>query len=336
MSELHPPPREDAGAEEALRSGLRAEALSAAAMQRIRRATEAEWRATTKTSPGRRAWPWAAAASVVLLTLVSGWFLLDGRTAAGAGKLGALVRAEAPGLLERRTLRPDRVVAAGGLLQAGQSFLTEGNALLGLAAGGNLRVARDTSFSIESASHVRLSRGEIYVDIPPDAHSDANLVISTPAGEFRHLGTQFALAVGNAGTRLRVREGNVQWRAGQEASVVDAGTELLIDGGEVVRREIAAVGDAWTWAESLAPDIDIENRPLSEFLDWFCRETGRRLVVSDEEVRGQLATIRMHGSVRGMTAMQALSAVMAATSLRVDLPEGAIRVSLASASTQVR
>jgi hypothetical protein len=119
--------------------------------------------------------------------------------------------------------------------------------------------------------------------------------------------------------------------------VVTAGTELLIDrSGEVSRREVAAMGDAWTWTEALAPDIDIENRPLSEFLDWFCRETGRRLVVSDEEVRGQLTTIRMHGSVRGMTAMQALSAVMAATSLRVDLPEGAIRVSLASASTQVR
>jgi hypothetical protein len=83
----------------------------------------------------------------------------------------------------------------------------------------------------------------------------------------------------------------------------------------------------------MAPDIEIENRPLQEFLVWFSRETGRKLELADDEVRKQTATIRMHGSVRGLTALEALSAVMAATTLRFELPEGAIRVSSARAST---
>ena len=61
-----------------------------------------------------------------------------------------------------------------------------------------------------------------------------------------------------------------------------------------------------------------------------CRETGRKLVISDEATRQQVATIRMHGNVHGLEPLQALKAVMASTSLKLELPEGAIRVSFAS------
>ena len=53
----------------------------------------------------------------------------------------------------------------------------------------------------------------------------------------------------------------------------------------------------------------------------------------DDAARKQAATIRMHGNVRGLTRMEALSAVMAATTLRFELPEGVIRVSSARDST---
>jgi hypothetical protein len=82
----------------------------------------------------------------------------------------------------------------------------------------------------------------------------------------------------------------------------------------------------------MAPDFEIENRPVMEFLVWFSRETGRKLELADDEARRQTATILMHGNVRGMTTMEALSAVMAATTLRFELPEGAIRVSSARGS----
>ena len=82
----------------------------------------------------------------------------------------------------------------------------------------------------------------------------------------------------------------------------------------------------------MAPDIDIENRPLQEFLEWVARETGRKLVMADDATRRQVGTIRMHGNVRGLTPMEALMAVMASTSLRFDLPAGVIRVSFAGES----
>ena len=79
----------DEAADQALRAGLRANGLSAEAMQRIRRATEAEWRAQVEAAPAppRRRWvPLAAAASLVML-LVAGALTLyvnDQRAATGA------------------------------------------------------------------------------------------------------------------------------------------------------------------------------------------------------------------------------------------------------------
>jgi hypothetical protein len=92
---------------------------------------------------------------------------------------------------------------------------------------------------------------------------------------------------------------------------------------------MATAGHDWAWTEAMAPYIAIENRPLFEFLQWFARETGRRLDIDDAS-RKQAMGIVMHGSVKGLTLTEALSAVMATTtSLKYELPEGAIRVSSA-------
>jgi hypothetical protein len=95
---------------------------------------------------------------------------------------------------------------------------------------------------------------------------------------------------------------------------------------------IASSDKAWDWISVTTPNFEVDDRPLQEFLAWVARESGRELVLADEAARKQVATIRMHGSVNGLTPMQALSAVMAATSLRFELSEGEIRVSFAGDS----
>ena len=320
--------------EEVLRSNLRVPALSAEAMARIRRATEAEWRAQTGGSP-RRLWlPRAAAAAGAMLALAAAWQVgVRAPGLADGAPVAQLARADGAGIVELRALWRDAAVAVGSELRTGNDFEARGGSLLKLHGGGNLRVAPDSKFEVLSANSVRLDRGEIYVDIPPGAHADASFVAVTGAGEFRHVGTQFALAVINGTTRLRVREGQVQWHAPGGDSTLPAGTEVLIDRHmNVTRGEVESAGQQWSWTETMAPVIDIDNRPLGEFLDWFARETGRRLVVADVATQRQIDSIRMHGSVRGLNPMQALKAVMASTSLRFDLPAGAIRVSFAGES----
>jgi len=335
MNESHDPGQGlDSETERALRDNLRVPALSPEAMARIRVATEAEWRANVRQSAPRRWIPFAAAASLAVLAVAAGWNIFSGGSSALAGEsLATLARAQAPGVVELRSLWRESPVTVGSDLRSGQDLAARGSALLALRGGGNLRLAPDSELEVISANSVRLQRGELYVDIPPGAHADASFVAVTGAGEFRHVGTQFALAVIDGATRLRVREGRVSWNAAEGQSTVDAGTEVLIDRDHrVTRRALDSTGDAWSWTSSMAPEMEIEGRPLSEFLDWVARETGRKLVIADEGTRHQVMTIRMHGSVRGLEPLDALGAVMASTSLRFDLPAGAIRVSFASES----
>ena len=328
----------EGAADRALREGLRTPALSAEAMQRIRAATQQEWRAAHPLEPVRtpaRRWPaLAAAASVAMLAGVVGWNTFLSTSGTDGAVIGQLARFDAPGIAESRYLRPDVVLTQGSTLHAGQALDVGGDSLIALAGGGNLRVARASAFKVVAANAVELERGELYVDIPPGSRGSDRFNVVTPAGEFRHVGTQFALAIVNGMTRLRVREGSVLWHATEGDSTVNAGTEVVIDGNRTVtRRPIATTGREWVWAESMAPDIEIENRPLQEFLVWFSRETGRKLELADDAARLQTASILMHGNVRGLTAMEALTAVMASTTLRFELPEGVIRVSSAREST---
>ncbi len=132
-------------------------------------------------------------------------------------------------MVESGFLRRDVAMNPGEPLRAGQSFEVRGDSLVTLAGGGNLRLARASAIEVLAANAVKLERGELYVDIPPGLRGSERFMVVTPAGEFRHVGTQFAVAIVNGMTRLRVREGSVQWHATEGDSTVNAGTEVMID-----------------------------------------------------------------------------------------------------------
>jgi ferric-dicitrate binding protein FerR (iron transport regulator) len=326
-------PTPESEEERLLRENLNVRALSPEALQRIRVATEAEWRA--QVAPMRRRWiPVAAVASIALLAVGATWSIL-GRgpdTVAGA-PLARLERAAAPGVVESLFWWRESAVPVGAEIRGGQDLEARGATLFMLHDGGNLRIAPGSEFEVVAGNTLRLRSGEMYVDIPPGTRPAQSFVAITPAGEFRHVGTQFALAVIDGATRLRVREGSVRWQSGDSESTLKAGTEMFIDGDQkVAQRAIELAGPQWAWSDAMAPSVEIENRPLSEFLDWVARETGRKLVIADENARRQIETIRMHGDVHGLEPLQALEAVMASTSLHLELPAGAIRVSFAGVS----
>jgi ferric-dicitrate binding protein FerR (iron transport regulator) len=241
------------------------------------------------------------------------------------------MRVEDPGIVEEHLLRADTALDAGAVLRSGRTYRAIGQALVDLKDGGNLRMASGSEFEVLAKDDVRLESGEMYVDIPPGTRASSTFIARTEAGEFHHVGTQFALAVIQGETRLRVREGSVRWLAAAGESTVKAGTEVVFSkGAKAAERPVGTSGQEWDWTAKTTPDFEIDNRPLGDFLEWVARESGRKLVLADDETRKQAARVRMHGSVHGLTPMQALSAVMATTELRYDLPDGQIRVSFTS------
>jgi len=311
-----------------LRRGLKTEPLSAQALQRIRSAAEAEWRASVAVADAPRKWWRYASAAVVMLVLGGGWLLLSRQWTAPQGAvMGRLERADYPGVIERHRWAQDRVIASGEMLHSGQDILARGGARLALPGGGSVRVAPGTGVELISGHLLKVVDGSVYVDIPPASSRQVQFAVQTPAGTFTHLGTQFQVAVQGGQTQVRVREGQVRWHSAAGDVVSEAGSQLLIDEHGISRSDpMPVTGGSWGWAEALAAAFDIENQSLADFLRYVGRETGRKIVYSDPQVERRAASTVLHGSIQEFTAVEALSTVMATTSLRFTLEGDSIRI----------
>ncbi len=291
---------------------------SEAATERARAAAEAAWqrglRQPARPLRGRRVWiPLALAASSVLVAM-----LLLNRPAPRAALVVASVVA----------VDADPVLRVGAAVHEGATVSTgDGRAAFLLGDSLSLRVDRGTQLEFVSEDRVRLAKGSVYVD-SGGLNAASRLRTETPAGEVRHLGTQFLVSVEGAATRIRVREGRVELaRPGMPAQDIAAGDGLNIEGGRLqLLQGLASHGGDWEWATATAPAFDIENRPLSEFLAWVSREHGWQLAYRDEEIRVRAQDIRLHGTVSGLEVRAMLERIALITGVSLRVEAGVLQV----------
>jgi ferric-dicitrate binding protein FerR (iron transport regulator) len=283
-------------------------------------------------TPGARSRPhsslqgWGAlvASLAIVGTLATVWE----RPARERAVLGGIVRVESQGLQAQQGLWRHGVSGLGALLHEGETFIASGPVLIALLGGGTLRIARDTRFEVLAANEVALHAGEMYVDVPPDLPRETAFIVRTSFGSIEHVGTQFDVIAADRNVSIRVREGEVRLRRGSATETALAGTELVVPPtGPASRRSIATHGRQWAWVERLEPEYALEDRKLIDFLQWVARETGCSLSFEDEHARALAEKTRLHGSVRGLPATQALETVLATTSLQSEFEADVIRVS---------
>ena len=177
------------------------------------------------------------------------------------------------------SLREDRgeIIARVALpIHAGTTLSTsEGRVALTFGDSLSLRIDRQTRLRFDSRDQVTLLEGALYVD-SGGINAVPALRIETPAGVVRHVGTQFQVQVTGNMTRVRVREGRVLLeRASGAPTDIAAGDELRVAGDDLRwQRGLPSFGADWEWSARIAPALEIENRPLAEFLAWMAREHG--------------------------------------------------------------
>jgi ferric-dicitrate binding protein FerR (iron transport regulator) len=132
-------------------------------------------------------------------------------------------------------------------------------------------------------------------------------------------------------TRVQVREGRVQVESRDRGArqFLATGDALEVRGGEFfLKRGLPSFGADWAWAAALGPVLDIENRPLAEFLAWLVREQGWRLHYASEALQEQAGQIRLHGSLDGLDADAMLERVSLVTGVRLELRQGVLWVGM--------
>jgi hypothetical protein len=216
------------------------------------------------------------------------------------------------------------VLDAGTRLRTGASS----RAGLRLEGGASLRLAEGTEVVLADPARLELIAGRAYVDSDSGARARKAVEIVTPTATAIEVGTQFEVGLLDDTYRLRVREGHVVLRHGDRRSEGAAGEQLMIGpDGRVERTAILATDVDWQWVESVASAPDVNERPVTELLAWVARETGRRVRFTDSDVERRAATTILHGSIRHLAPLEALSVMLATTDLEyVELGDGTLLI----------
>jgi ferric-dicitrate binding protein FerR (iron transport regulator) len=220
------------------------------------------------------------------------------------------------GLLHRA-----RGLTSGSELYIGDEIATaEGGRLAFTVANGiSLRVDAHSRVQLVDSDRVVLERGAVFVDSDPSAQRAATFKIASENATVRHIGTQYEVRTIGSQVQISVREGRVIVDAGGVLHEGKAGEQLAVDGdGDVARSTLAEHDPHWRWVHAIAPEFDIENRPLHEFLTWFSRETGRSIRFATPEIEAATRQAILRGSIAGLAPHAALEAVLATSDLALQ------------------
>lgn len=305
--------------------------------ERVLGAATAVWRAKVRR---RSQWRVSAAIAAALLLVISSALLIHDRPPPPAGLLGSTDRiigtvemqANATGAWS--TLRDEKHdVPIGSRIRT----LAGSRAGLILQNGISVRLADATDIVLESGSRLRLLAGRMYLDTGESDDVDAaggspgggqRIEVITPVGVASDLGTQFEVLYRDNTYRLRVREGHVRLR--RTSGEIDSapGEQLIIDAGGTIERARIPPQDAeWQWVQFVAPAPSIDAQPVTVLLAWVSRETGRPVRFDTPEIERRAARTILHGNIRHLAPLEALSTMLATTDLEhVLLEDGAILI----------
>ena len=217
----------------------------------------------------------------------------------------------------------------GDAVFAGDVLETGGDSGVSITLTGDisLRVAARTSLRFDQADEITLFRGQVYADSGDQIYRDRHITIHTDAGSATDIGTRFSVYFVAGQLQVAVREGRVDVNTAQETITADAGDMLSIDTDDNISiDEVTPYDESWDWASALAPEFDIEDKTLMEFLKWAARETGKELVFSTDALRMSAMGTELFGSVRGFTPAEAVESVLATTNFEFRVDEQSIEI----------
>jgi ferric-dicitrate binding protein FerR (iron transport regulator) len=301
--------------------------------QAVYSAVHAEWRATLADRRRRRMrGVWLAVAASIAIAAVSLFFgrtLLDqqGEMVADVSRSVGVVQVREGDAGEWRN------IPEASTLRVGQSIHTgaDGRVALAMRDGVSVRLDHNTNVALVDADRIDVSAGAVYVDSGVTEPRAGRLIVETPGGVVRHVGTQYEARIVNGGTRIRVREGRVDVEAvSGSIRTLQVGDQIVVSRSGIEERgSIAPSSDEWDWASATAPEFDIDGRPVHEFLTWAGRETGLRVVFATPESAAEARRAVLSGSVAGLAPDEALAAVLPTTSLRSTKRDGQLVIELA-------
>lgn len=264
-----------------------------------------------------RRWLWASAASV-LVALFSGlavWVSQNSDDPAIQVATISAVHGDGPFAIDAPIYSHQAISTGAGTLS------------IKLTSGLVVRAAPQSELMFDDAGHLNLEKGQLFVDSHA-ARVDDPLVVETTLGNIRHLGTQYLVEYDRQQLAVAVREGMIALQkpsAVKPIATAAAGEQLSVSISApqtIERARVDATDERWKWIEVVPSPIDIDGARLDSFLQWYQRETGRRITLQNAD-----PDTRLNGSIAGLTPDEALAAIAIAAELNVVHKNDSVLVS---------
>jgi ferric-dicitrate binding protein FerR (iron transport regulator) len=208
---------------------------------------------------------------------------------------------------------------------------TDARVAIKLGPGLAIRVDQNSQLQFSDAHHLTLRSGAVFIDSKPSQPNLPRLlIVTTPFGEVRHVGTQYESRLMPGALRIRVREGRVELESNSGNMRVQAGEQVVLSKGNISRTTVRSTDREWSWTQQITPLYAIENHTLDEFLNWQARETGRELVYATAAAGQAARETILHGSIAGLTPEAALPVVLSTTQFKLTQADHEVILELGS------
>ena len=299
-------------------------------LDRLRAVAHAEWAHIVMMRRRRRARAIGAVAGLAAVLLLAIQLVRDRDPRSDVSSAVTATLTAATGQVERTRrgrIEPPPVLRIGDNVTGSDEVNTPGAvvAAFRLASGTSLRVNERTRLRIESATLVIVEAGAIYLDTS-GALSAMTIEVRTPVGVVRDLGTQFEVDVSELRTRVRVRDGEVVLTHAKSVTRATRGTEIVATADAVTTRAAPVFGAEWGWVGRLPSPFDLSAHTLIDFLQWVSHETGYTFSFESEGLAQRARRMTVQGSIDGLTAEEALDAVLPATGLEYRVRDGHVTI----------
>jgi ferric-dicitrate binding protein FerR (iron transport regulator) len=298
----------------------------------IRAAVHAEWQEQTGRRVRRRKILSLGLAASLMVAVFAGLLLLRAPGGDPIGRTVATIDRQF-GVIRISVLDSVRASSSGASILTGQTLETGDASGLALAwsRGGSLRLDAASRVKIESPNRIRLLAGRVYYDSVTDPLAinapqavSTKILIETPHGVLRHIGTQFVAEIADDALQVRVREGAVRLEHNGVRDTALAGQALTIAADRrVVVSSIDGAGSEWRWVADLAPVLNLDGRTAAEALRWLSRETGQQIGYETRGARdlAESAGLQGLGNLRPATA---LGLILSTAGLEARVEDGRI------------
>jgi ferric-dicitrate binding protein FerR (iron transport regulator) len=193
-----------------------------------------------------------------------------------------------------------------------------------LGNGMNLRIDQGTQLAMTSQTEVFLHTGGIYAE----SEDESSIVVTTPFGAARDIGTEFEVRVQPNQWRVQVREGLVAVETvAVESAAVDhqnsqqiakAGERLVIAQDQTTQRQSVSASDqSWQWTHRVHEPFNLEGASLSQYLSWWSDETGRSIAFSNDGDKAAASSTILHGSLGNVSVNDSLAVVLSTTRFEI-------------------